>query len=557
LFNENKAVSRTVFAVIAVVVVILATIAGYITTQRIGPRSESISSGSFVTTPSLSYSNSTLNVQVSQSFGTLDPAVGTDYTQMVAMINLYDDLVTQSPNGSIQPEVAKSWVVSNHGKTYTFIINSNIRFHNGVLMNSSDIVFSMQRMLAIKQGYSSLWTGVLNSSGVVALNSTAVQFRLVKPYAPFLGTLSLFFIVNKELVMQHLANVTSSNPMGDWGYAWMQTNDAGSGPYMLQSWQRGVALTLERFVGYWQGWEKNPDPFNFVTFHIITSDATVLSLAKDGQLDWVSFLLAYPTYLSLKNMGWNFTTYSSANIWVIKMNTERAPMNNIWLRRAIINAFNYSAIQYILPGAAALAGPLPSNNPYYDTSIKPPTQNITLAKEMLAKSGLNASSLHITIMYITGLIFEQDIALEFQKDLQQLGITVSIQPETFETYTQLATSNQTTPDASIVGYIPFYPDPDTYFYPIYDSASKGTWTSMEWIQNSAIDNLISQERSTLNQTLREKIFYQLQEDIVNLSADVFLYSQPYYVALSPAVGGYVYYLGQSFDYNMYHIYNKG
>jgi|GEM_PF-189837 peptide/nickel transport system substrate-binding protein len=575
--NGNRGASTTQIVAIAVVVIIVIAAAAILLTRHPSPTPSTTTSSSATSTPSSStsvppvtsssptsppttttpYANQTLSVQVSQSFGTIDPAVGTDYTQFIAMIDLYDNLVTQLPNGSVVPHVAKSWTISPNGTVYTFVIHSHIMFHAGNYMNASDVAFSMDRMLAIGQGFSWMWSGVLNQSGIAVLNSTAIQFHLRKVYAPFLGSLSLFFIVDKQVVMQHLANVTAANPMGDWGYAWMQTHEAGSGPYMLQSWQRGVQITFTRFNNYWLGWPSNHVYFQTVVYKIIESDATVLSLAKENQIQWTSTFLAVPTYQALQQMGWKWLTFTSPNIFDLKLNTEKAPLNNIWLRRAIVYAFNYSSIQYILPGAVESAGPVANNYMFHNPAIKPVTQNLTLAKEMLAKSGLAPGSISLTIVYVQGNIPEQEIALEFQKDMAQIGISVSIQPQTWETITQLAANPNTTPDVTEVYYDPLYPDTDSYFYPQYDSASHGTWISMEWLTNSTIDQLIQEERSTLNLTLRQQIFYKLQQDIVSLAPDVFVFNQPYYVALAPSVANYTYYNGMSFDYNAYNMYYSG
>jgi peptide/nickel transport system substrate-binding protein len=90
---------------------------------------------------------------------------------------------------------------------------------------------------------------------------------------------------------------------------------------------------------------------------------------------------------------------------------------------------------------------------------------------------------------------------------------------------------------------------------VYVSASNGTWISMEWINNATINNLIAQERASLNNTQRQQIFYELQNDIVSLAPDVFVFNQPYYEALAPNVKGYVFFNGMSFDYDLYNISN--
>ena len=84
----------------------------------------------------------------------------------LAMYNMYDNLVTQAPNSTIIPHVASSWTAAFDGKTYTFILSQGIKFHSGNVLNASDVVFSMQRMLAIGEGSASFWVGILNSSGI-------------------------------------------------------------------------------------------------------------------------------------------------------------------------------------------------------------------------------------------------------------------------------------------------------------------------------------------------------------------------------------------------------
>ena len=554
--SSRRAISTTIAAVVIIIVIVVAGGAYYFltTSSSSTTTSSSSSSSSSTSTAQTGTAPSTLNVQVAQAFGTLDPAVGNDYTQFLANINMYDNLLTQKPDGSVIPNLATKWTVSSDGLTYVFDIASGVKFHNGDALTSADVVYSMQRELAVQQGFAALWLPVLSSTGVTAINSTAIQFKLNQVYAPFVGSLSLFFVVDKNLVTQHLANVTSSNPNGDWGVGWLTTNDAGSGPYMLQNWVRDTELTLTQFTGYWKGWAGNPSPFKTVNYQVITDDATVLSLAKEGQLDWTSTFLAVPTYQSLQSMGWTWAQFPSANIFDFKMNMQAAPLNNIFLRKAISYAFNYSAIPVILPGAVQSQGPEANNYQYHDSAVTQYTYNPTQAKAELSQSGLSASSITLTLTYVSGNIPEQQMALEFQKDMQAvLGITVNIVPQTWQTITQLAASAGTTPQITEVYYDPLYPDADSFYYPMYDSVSNGTWISMEWMNNATINNLISQERASLNSSQRAQIFNTLQTDIVNMAPDVFVFNQPYYVGLGPHVKGYTFYAGMSFDYDLYAI----
>ena len=356
--------------------------------------------------------------------------------------------------------------------------------------------------------------------------------------------------------MQHLAKVTASNPMGDWGVGWLTDGDAGSGPYMLQHWTVDTELTLTRYASYWKGWANNPSPYQTVNYEYISSDATVLSLAQSNQLQWAGTFLAVPTYQSLKSMGWTWNTYPSSNTFSLVMNTQcGCAFSNLDFRKAVSYAFNYSAIAAILPGAVQSDGPV-ANNYLYHSNVLQYSYNPTMAKALLAASGINPATTTITLTYVSGNIPEEQMAALFQSNMEQvLGITVNLNAQTFQTITQLAATPSTTPQISEIYYDPLYPDTDSYFYPIYASNASGTWESMSWLNNATINNLIAQERASTNSAQRATIFGQLQNDIVSLAPEVFVFNQPYYVALAPSVKGYTFYTGMSFDYNNYQIEN--
>ena len=71
-----------------------------------------------------------------------------------------------------------------------------------------------------------------------------------KAYAPsfFYNILTSIVasVVDKKEAMAHEAN-------GDFGYEWLKTNSAGSGPYMLRSWKPNDSIMLEAVGDYWGG----------------------------------------------------------------------------------------------------------------------------------------------------------------------------------------------------------------------------------------------------------------------------------------------------------------
>src|SRR5579883_1439868 len=223
----------------------------------------------------------TLTLNAVQVFGNFDPAIGTDYTQNMAQINFYDTLLTPTPSAGLTGRLAERWTASPDATTYTFHLRKGVKFHSGNEVTAEDVVYTMERMLAINQGYSFVWQGYLMSGSVKALDRYTVQFKLLKPFAPFPSTMAVLFIVDKATVKAH-QKPGKFGANGDYGQAWLGSNEAGSGPYTLESDVEGSELRMKRFPGYFRGWHAGA--IDEVRVMIVEQEATVVSLAKTGVL---------------------------------------------------------------------------------------------------------------------------------------------------------------------------------------------------------------------------------------------------------------------------------
>ena len=65
--------------------------------------------------------------------------------------NVYETLVSRGQDNSLTAGLAKQWDVSEDGLTYTFTLQSGLRFSNGHALDSSDVVWSLQQ--AVQQQY--------------------------------------------------------------------------------------------------------------------------------------------------------------------------------------------------------------------------------------------------------------------------------------------------------------------------------------------------------------------------------------------------------------------
>ena len=219
----------------------------------------------------------------------IDPAVGNDYASSTSLANLYDTLVFPNAKGGVDPAVASSWEISPDGLTYTFKLRDDVKFHDGSALKASDVVYSFDRLKAIGEGFAYLVTPDVAS--VEAPDDTTVVFKLSKPTALFLPSLGRLYVASEALVK---ANTKPDGPYGDngdYGKEWLQTHDAGSGPYKVKEFPLEQYLLMEKNTDWWGKFHPNaPSEVRFIG---TTEAVTVRSLMENKELEisdqWQSF----------------------------------------------------------------------------------------------------------------------------------------------------------------------------------------------------------------------------------------------------------------------------
>lgn len=488
-----------------------------------------------------------------QEFGTIDPARGTDYTESYGMLNVYDPLVFPSPTGKIEPKLAKSWTISADGLSYTFELRQGVKFHDATELTAEDVKFSMERILALKDGYSWLWSGIVKE--VTVDGPFKVTFHLSKVYAPFLSTLPWLFIVNKDVILAH-KQPGDFGEFGDYGTNWLAvtTNeDAGSGPYTLIAWDRGREIVFERFPDYWGGWPHGDKHIDEAHSIFLQETATVKTMLRRGELTMVEHWRTYPDYQDMaKISGVEVLTFLSPEEMSFKINTKRSPTDDIHIRRMLAWAFDYeTVIQTLEPGSGPARGPIPASIPGHNPRVFQYHMDLDKARQELEQSKYYPDVPTITLVLPTGLENRRKMAVRFKEKLEPLGVKLDIHVEPWGRMTDLATTVETTPNIMVTSVSSNYPDADTYLNCMYHSRGSGTWMSTEWLQDPLVDQLIDQERTTLDPEERAHIMNVAQAVIVERCPDIFVYVMPLRVAIQDYLKGFTYRPVMSFYYYFY------
>ena len=175
-----------------------------------------------------------LRVAANAEASTLDPAQTTDASSQQIFNNIFETLVYEDAEHNIVGKLAESYEQVDD-VTYVFHLRQGVKFTNGEELKASDVVFTYTRG-AESPKIASYFRDV---ASVTATGDYDVEIVLSKPSAPFLAGLTFAStgIVNEKAITEAGEN-TGVQPVG-------------TGPYKLQSWDKGVKLVLERNEEYW------------------------------------------------------------------------------------------------------------------------------------------------------------------------------------------------------------------------------------------------------------------------------------------------------------------
>lgn len=449
--------------------------------------------------------------------GEIDPAKGTDYADTILAINLYDTLVYPKQGGSgVQAHLATDWTID--GATYTFTLRDDVTFNSGNTLTAADVVYSYERMMGLAQGNSSLFEGVVDS--VEATDDQTVVFTLTSPFAPFLATLVRMPIVDMAVVKENEAD-------GDWASTWMSQNSAGSGPYVISSHDPQTETVLAYDADYFM------DPVDsypeVVRFRYGLEPATVRALMSRGEHDISSQWLPPEVYAGLAEDGTTLVTEAGVTGEYFKLNTQRAPLDDVHCRRALAYAFDYNTMMQLTQINAdtatgePMSGALPKGLVGYDSSLPVFAQDMERAQEELALCAYDPSEHPLDVVFIAETPARERGALMMQAIYSTLGFDVEITRTPWSLFTEQVTDPATAPHITEIAISAASPDTDSLLYNMYHSSQPSTWISSSHYKDADLDALLDAARVETDPDARQKIYAQANALLAENVPDIFAY----------------------------------
>ena len=462
--------------------------------------------------------------------GDIDPHQGTLFADSILTFNIYDTLVFPSMDGKsteMKPHLAEKIESDASGLNYTVTLRPNVKFHSGNVMTAEDVVFSMERMIAINKGYSYLFTATVKST--VAKDPRTVVFTLKEPNASFYASLVRFGIVDKKTV---LANKRPGNhgDNGDYGVDWVLKNGAGTGAYQVISHSRTERTELRKFKDYFLG--VSPKAPDVVRFSYSQPDLVVLTLFRQGEMDLVRPLIQPETKMELlKVKGVTLVPESGVQQFFLKMNNTKKPVDDVHCRKALALSIDYEtrhALENVgdLKGAKPAKGPLLETHPGFDPNWAPyAKRDMAAAKAELAQCKYKPGDHRLQIVWMATNRKTERLALMMQQNWEELGFKADIESRIWAHFTEQVAKPDSAPMIVPVYVSTPIPDPDSYLYQTYHSSRHGQWLSAEYFKDAEVDAMLDKGRTMPGGAERIELYKKVATRIRDLQPAIFGFQQ--------------------------------
>ena len=455
----------------------------------------------------------------------LDPAFAKTRPSIWVCNQLFNGLVQLDDSLNIEPDIAKTWTISPDGKTYTFNLRNDVRFHASGLfgpdstrtVKAYDFKYSFNRLLDEDVASPGRWI-LQNVETFRAVSDTIFEIKLNKTFPAFLGLLTMKY-----------ASVVPREAFDRKGYDF-RSNPIGTGPFQFRIWEENVKLVLRKNPFYFERDAKGVQlPYmEAVAITFLPDKQSGFLQFVQGKLDFVSGL--DPSYKDeiLTPKGGLAPKYSK-DVKMITgpyLNTEYIgfrldgadkAVKDKRIRQAMNYGFDRSKLILFLRngmGTAAVNGMIPTGLPGY--GAKGYGYDLAKAKELVAEYKKQTGDNNPKIQISTSASY-LDITEYLQREWQKIGLNVEVDVNPPSTLTQsISTGKVSFFKAS---WIADYPDAENYLSLFYSKNFTPDGPNYTHFKNAEFDKMYEQAFLETDNAKREAL-YQKMDALVMEEAPV-------------------------------------
>lgn len=474
------------------------------------------SMASFMANPvSASDSGSTL-VYASGDYTRINPAMD-EHGEINILI--FNGLTAHDGENQVVPGLAESWEFDEDTCTYTFHMAEGVTWHDGEPVTAEDVKFTIEAIMNPDNGSENA-PNFEDVEEIRVIDDTTISFKLDAPNVAFLDYMAM------AVLPRHLLE---GEDMQESDFF---RNPVGTGPYRLESWDEGQAITLVKNEDYFKG----PAKIDRIIFKIVPDDNAQTLQMQSGELD----LALLPP-----RDAQNFQDREGYTVYDMKTSDYRGILfnfrNEFWKEnRDLIPAVCYGIDRQAILDAVVLGhgivayGPL-QRNIYNNEDVEHYDYNPEKAKEILEAAGCvmgedgfyyrNDEKMGFTISVGAGDQVRADIAQAAAQQLREIGLDVNVDIP--------AVVDWSGQQAYLIGWgSPF--DADDHTYKVFGTDKGANYNGYS---NQLVDQYLVEARQSDDPEVRARAYDQFQEELAKDPPFAFIcYIDADYVADSSIQG---------------------
>lgn len=267
---------------------------------------------------------------------TLDPGDAVYVQEQFILINLFDSLLAMSPDGELYPGLASAWEANDDFSEFTFTLRQDVTFHDGAPFTAAAVKATFDHIVS---------DAVLESGGKTLLTDHQyVETEVVDDYTAIVKFAAPYPTFLRDAARQWLS-ISSPTALETYGKDYGR-NPVGTGPFRFVRWDAQSQVVLERNPDY--NWapefaaHQGPALLDQVIFRFLPEAATRLTAFQTGEILVASEPPALDA-IALADAGEGvLETFAQPGIPAIMMlNTEKAPTDDLNVRKAMILSLNH------------------------------------------------------------------------------------------------------------------------------------------------------------------------------------------------------------------------
>jgi peptide/nickel transport system substrate-binding protein len=448
-----------------------------------------------------------VTVALPETFSSFDTLTSTQSAAAAERVRslMFNSLVRKDDKFEYIGELAREIISGEDRKVITFVLQDNVKFHNGKTFTSADVKYTFDELFKSN--------GFKAGAFVDTVEDTRVP-HIVSIETPD-PKIVVFTLNRASLRNQLLSNLVAVPIIPEGTVGQQATQPIGSGAFKFVSFDQSQNIVeLAANPDYWEGAPK----ILKIRIKTVTDANSLQAELQSGGVDIAPLPtnLSPDTLKSLENSpSLEVEQFNGSNIQYLQFNTQSPPLNNLKLRQAIAYAIDREKIiNELLFGQATIAHSiLPVESWAYNAGTKY-SFDLAKAKQLVQESGYRGEPIKFT--YPAGSAATNQYAQVIQNSLVQAGINVEI--ETIERQVllkQLALGQYQMYTGIWVGgnQDPIFLNDLFTTKKIPNEKAKISCCNRSRYSNPEVDQIINQAFNSTNREQAKELYFKAQEII--------------------------------------------